>query len=507
MDYPIWEVPYLGGSMVIAIIAIIHIFIAHFAVGAGIYNAFTETFSLRKNNPTLRQFLRDNSKLIILLPFIGGAITGVGIWFSIALVSPESVSLLIHLFLWGWAIEWVFFLLEIIFGYIYYYTWDRISPAFHCFVGWVYAIAAFLSLVVINGILTFMLSPAAFDSAVQPMRFDFWPAIINPTYFPSLILRTISSLALAAIFAMVLVNASRKYTREEQHIVIRHAGQFLLPLIFMIPAAVWFMLQAPEEAVFYIKGGAVAMTILFAVALFASTLIGLYSYIAIILRRKYVNLETSILLMAIALMATGAGEFVREGMRKPYLVWGHMYSNGILQTRLPEMQRELDRQPFDSVGALRYFPWAVQPAGTTFSDNAFAMQDPNSFSELRTTVAGRITRGRWLYNGQCLRCHSLEGYNAIKPLVYRWNQQTLEDTLTKLHEIKRFMPPFVGTAEDREDLALFLNNLDGSMDPIQATHVSKWLIIHRNDSSPPSRSGLGKDRHRYSLIQYQEELR
>jgi cytochrome bd-type quinol oxidase subunit 1 len=464
MDYPIWEIPYLGGSMVIAIIAIIHIFIAHFAVGAGIFNAFTETFSLRHNNPTLRQFLRDNSKLIILLPFIGGAITGVGIWFSIALVSPETTSLLIHLFLWGWAIEWVFFLLEIVFGYIYYYTWDRVSPRMHCYVGWIYAIAAFLSLVVINGILTFMLSPAGFDSAAQPMQFDFWAAVLNPTYFPSLILRTISTLALAALFAIVLVNASRRYTREEQHTVIRHAGKFLIPLIFMIPAAVWFMLQAPEEAVFYIKGGAVAMTILFAVSLFASTLIGLYSYGAIILRRRYVSLETSILLLAIALMATGASEFVREGMRKPYLVWGHMYSNGILKNRLPQMQQELDRQPFDSVGALRYSPWAVQPTGTTLSDQAFGNLDPNSFSELRLTQQGRIARGHWIYNGQCLRCHSLEGYNAIKLLVYRWNQQTIEETLAKLHEIKLFMPPFVGAEEDRQDLALFLNSLDDSMD-------------------------------------------
>lgn len=496
MDYPIWEVPYLGGSMVIAIIAIIHIFIAHFAVGAGIYNAFTETASLRNHNPTLRQFLRDNSKLIILLPFIGGVVTGVGIWFSIALVSPETTSLLIHLFLWGWAIEWVFFLLEIVFGYIYYYTWDRISPGFHCFVGWVYAIAAFLSLVVINGILTFMLSPAGFDSAVSPMQFDFWPAILNPTYLPSLVLRTISCLSLAAIFAMVLVNASRKYTRQEKHIVIRHAGRFLVPLIFMIPAAVWFMLQAPEESVFYIKGGAVAITILFAVSLFASTLIGLYSYIAIILRRAYVNLETSVLLMAIALMATGASEFVREGMRKPYLVWGHMYSNGILTTRQPQMQKELDRMPFDSIGALRYFPWAVQPTGTEFSDKDFSIQDPNRFAELRTTQEGRIARGRWLYKGQCLRCHSLEGYNAIKPLVYRWNQQTLEETIAKLNEIKRFMPPFVGVKEDRRDLALFLNRLDGSMD-YEGFSESQYQSMLDN---------YQRDRHRSSPALFQEGL-
>ena len=190
--------------MVIAVVAIVHVFIAHFAVGAGIFNAFTETISLRSDNPTLRWFLRDNSHLIILLPFIGGAVTGVGIWFSIALVSPETTSVLIHLFLWAWATEWVFFLVEIIAGYIYYYSWGRVSDRVHCFIGWVYAISAFLSLVLINGIITFMLSPGeSLDSSVRPFAFDFWAGLLNPTHWPSVILRTVSAVSIAAIFSGV----------------------------------------------------------------------------------------------------------------------------------------------------------------------------------------------------------------------------------------------------------------------------------------------------------------
>ncbi|MBN1846748.1 MAG: cytochrome ubiquinol oxidase subunit I [Sedimentisphaerales bacterium] len=481
MEYPIWEVPYLGGSMVIALIAIVHIFIAHFAVGAGIFNACMETFSLRNQQPVLRRFLRDNSRLIILLPFIGGAVTGVGIWFSIALVSPETTSLLIHLFLWGWAIEWVFFLLEIIFGYIYYYSWDRLAPRRHCLVGWVYALAAFLSLVVINGIVSFMLSPVGFDSSTRPMAFAFWPALFNPTYAPSLLLRTVSSLALAALFAMVLVNACRGYTHQQRHTVIRYAGIFLVPLVVMIPAAIWFFYEAPAESTFYVKGGAVAMTLLFAVSLFASTLIGLYGYGAVLVRRRYVNLETSILLLALALMATGASEFVREGIRKPYLIWGHLYSNGIAKARLPSMQRQLEQDPGDAVGALRFTPWAVRPAEAGWNYQTFARLDDQALRQLRSTPAGRIIRGRWLFNGQCLRCHSLAGYNAIRPLVHRWSQDTLEQTLGRLDEIKLFMPPFVGNQNDRRDLALFLNSLDGSQDG------PEWTV-----SRPPAPDDLGQ---------------
>jgi len=469
MDYPIWQVPYLGGAMVIALVAIIHVFIAHFAVGAGIFNALTETFALRRNEETLRQFLRDNSKLIILLPFIGGAVTGVGIWFSIALVSPDATGFLIHLFLWGWAIEWVFFLVEIVSGYVYYYSWGRISHALHCLLGWIYAAAAFLSLVVINGILSFMLSPAGLDSSQRPMVFDFWTALFNPTYGPSLVLRTISALALAALFAMVLVNAARKYNQPQRDIVVQHAGRYLLPLILMVPAAFWYFLRVPAQSIFYIKGGAIAMTLLFAFGLAASTLIGLYSYGAIILRRRTVNLETAVLLLAIALVATGSSEFVREGMRKPYLIWDHMYSNGMLKAQVPAMNAKIANQPAAQASALQFSRWAIQPNDvppndiqpndTGMSDDDFINFDGDVIAELRKTNNGRTKLGRWLYNAQCLRCHTITGYNAMRPLVYDWSETMIDDALKQLDKVKPFMPPFVGSDADRKDLTAYLYRL------------------------------------------------
>lgn len=35
MEYPFFDVPLLGGSLLIAGIAIFHVFIAHFSVGSG----------------------------------------------------------------------------------------------------------------------------------------------------------------------------------------------------------------------------------------------------------------------------------------------------------------------------------------------------------------------------------------------------------------------------------------------------------------------------------------
>jgi len=450
MDYPIWTVPYLGGAMVIAIIAIVHVFIVYFAIGAGIFNALTETFALKNHNHTLRQFLRDNSRLIILLPFIGGVVTGVGIWFSIALVSPETTVVLIHLFLWAW-------------GYIYYYTWDRLSARSHCFVGWVYAIAALMSLLAINGILSFMLSPAALDSSKTPFAFDFWPAFFNPTYWPSLILRGIASLALAAIFAFVLVNASKNYDQTQRDTVVRYAGRFLLPLILMVPVTGWFFLCSPPAARFYVvQGGSIVMVMFFAFAAVAYILIALYSYIAIIYHRRSINLETSLLLLALALITIGAAEFIREGIRKPYLIWNHLYSNGLIKSQLQPLKDQLSKMDRADATVLKFSPWAIKPQHAHISDEDFYSANPQTFNAMRDSFPGKIKRGRWIYDAQCLRCHCIDGYNAVRPLVHHWSYKLTNYSLRYLDELKPSMPPFIGTIRDREDISHYLHSLNGT---------------------------------------------
>jgi hypothetical protein len=42
MEYPVWQVPYLGGGLPIAVIAVIHVYLAHFAVGGGLFLVWTE---------------------------------------------------------------------------------------------------------------------------------------------------------------------------------------------------------------------------------------------------------------------------------------------------------------------------------------------------------------------------------------------------------------------------------------------------------------------------------
>ena len=461
MDYPVFSVPFLGASMLIAVVAIVHVYIAHFAVGAGIFNAITETWALKKDSQALRRFLKDNSHFIILLPFIGGAVTGVGIWFTIALSSPETVSALIHFFVWGWAIEWTFFVVEIISGYVYYYGWDRMSKKAHCFVGWLYAISAFLSLVVINGILTFMLTPGnALDSTVSPMQFDFWAGVFNPSYWPQLIIRSIGALSLAAMFSMMLVNVGKRYSQDEKDEVTVYAGKYFIPFILLLPAGLWFYLVCPAMAQHYLQGGSVIMLMFFTMCAGAISLIGVYGYWAVVINKKPVSLEMSVLLLLLAVGAAGGGEFVREGIRKPYLIYNHIYSNGFRVADVPAIQEKCDKREIDTI--LRMSPWCVQPNDTGMTDEEFYALDIGDMGKDLRDYKTKIIKGSWVYDQQCLRCHSLDGYNSMKALTKGWSKEAISEVTTKLDEIKMFMPPFVGTLRDRDCLNFYVHSLNGA---------------------------------------------
>ena len=49
--------------------------------------------------------------------------TGVGIWFSAALVNPAAIGSLIRVFFWAWFVEWLVFVAEVGLILIYYLTW------------------------------------------------------------------------------------------------------------------------------------------------------------------------------------------------------------------------------------------------------------------------------------------------------------------------------------------------------------------------------------------------
>jgi len=112
MNYPVWDVSF-GAGLLIALVAVLHVFVSYFAVGGGLFLVLTERKARRNNDSALLTWLKSYTKFFVLVTVVFGAVSGVGIWFTIGLISLTATSNLIHAYVWGWGIEWVFFFVEI----------------------------------------------------------------------------------------------------------------------------------------------------------------------------------------------------------------------------------------------------------------------------------------------------------------------------------------------------------------------------------------------------------
>lgn len=64
MNFPIWEVPYLGGGLFIGIVAVLYVFISHFAAGGGLFLVLTERKAYRENNPAMLEYVKKHLEII-----------------------------------------------------------------------------------------------------------------------------------------------------------------------------------------------------------------------------------------------------------------------------------------------------------------------------------------------------------------------------------------------------------------------------------------------------------
>jgi mono/diheme cytochrome c family protein len=446
MNYPVWDVPVIGSGLVIGIIAVIHVLISHFAVGGGLFLALTETKALREGRRDWREKLQKHSKFFLVLTGVYGAVTGVGIWFSIGLVNPEGTSALIHNFVFGWAIEWVVFLVELSLAAVYYYTWDRIPDKTHERIGWLYAIASFATLVIINGILSFKLTPSAAWLAAAGTGAEpdfFFQAFFNATYFPSLALRTLACISLAGIWSLVFF--SRLDSDVEGPLkdeLIRWSAKWLAPAYLLMPVFfAWYILAVPADhrvlmglGMSTIGSGAFTqVTRMALITMMTSATIGGVVYFLAWRNPRDFAFGHAVSVLFLALLATASTESVREMLRKPFVVNNYLYSNSV---RVADVARK------NSQGYLEDSPW-----------------NPDRADHLT------IATGRRMFQGQCLSCHTTDGYRSLRRLLNGRDGKSIGNVLQMLHDHKpdspyiKYMPPLVGTPGEIEALRVYLDRL------------------------------------------------
>ena len=424
MNYPIWDVPLISGGIVIAVVAIVHVFISHFAVGGGIYLVLTERKARRENDEALLGFLRGQSLFFLVLTLVAGALTGVGIWFTISLVSPDATSSLLHVFVWIWATEWVFFLVEIISILVYYYGWDRLEPRDHMRVGWIYAGSAWVSLVLITGILAFMLTPGAWTNT-----HDLHDAFFNPTFWPSVLLRTGVAVALGGVYALVTASLLADQGLRER--VIRYSALWVRWAFAVIPlAGVWFLFAAPNRARDLPIGGSAVIQIFLILTLAFSLFIFAFTHLGAYWGARRFGLPMALVLLSMAFLVVGTGEWLREAVRKPYVIGNYMYSNSVRTEDVGRLREQ---------GVLGTALWSRVPA---------------------VEAGNEEEAGQEVFRLLCSSCHTVAGYNAIRPIVKDWNEAYIDSQLQNLDVLKAVMPPFLGSDAERKALAKWLAGLD-----------------------------------------------
>jgi hypothetical protein len=323
-------------------------------------------------------------------------------------------------------------------------------------VGWVYAGASAFTLIIINGILTFMLTPGDAWLAVAGTGQEagkFWNAFFNPTYWPSLFLRTCVCASLAGIWA--LISASRIDGEKQPALkssLVKWSVKWLVPSFVAMPfLMIWYVAMVPATQRTLLTLGigtigsgtfSVVTRIALLIIITSATIIGVAYFLAYRNPVEF-NLSHAIAVLLLALIATGSGEYAREMLRKPYVIGRWMYSNGV---RVPYANR------IDQQGYLVHSEWVWNGANSSYS------------------------RGEAIFRGECGSCHTLAGYRPLKTLLAGRDRANIGSFITMLHEYKpdspyrRFMPPMVGARQDVDDLS---NYLDVQVNPPTASRPSR----------------------------------
>ena len=414
MNYPVLDFFQGGGGLLIAVIAVVHVYVAHFAVGGGLFLVLTEAMARKKKSDALLQYTKGSTRFFLLLTMVFGGLTGVGIWFTIGIVSPEATAKLIETFLFAWAAEWVFFSVEITALLIYWYRFDTMRPSDHIRVGWIYFASAWLSLFIINGVISFMLTPGAWLETGR-----FYDAFFNPGFWPSVVFRTAIAIWAAGLFGFVTVAFSKE---EEVRDGMRRFYTYWVVGMGVAVLAVGrvYLVSVPE---FHLAGryeSAATVSQLVSAFTWGTLAIMVLAAFMGVLKSPKAGKALALVVLVAGLLHMGLFEMVREHARKPWIITGVLYANSIS----PDEADALNSQ-----GLRSQSPW----------------------------LAGEHLTGRNLFKTQCLSCHSVDGpINDIMPLTARYTPEGLEQALAGQGQLHSYMPPFFGDDMERRMLSRWL---------------------------------------------------
>jgi hypothetical protein len=196
-------------------------------------------------------------------------------------------------------------------------------------------------------------------------------------------------------------------------------------------------------------------------------LIGGYIVVGLWRQKLYINGATATLLLALAFGASAGGEFVREGVRKPYTIRDVLYSNSITPEQVAHLRE----------------------VGCTTND-PFPLRDAAAFP------SEQLRLGALTFRNQCAVCHTVSGVNGLTHLMGSWSINQQRMNVAKLQLTKGFMPPFAGTPRELEALVRYMRwesagRPPASEEPVDSrvlAQIRAWLDEAGTQPAPVARS-------------------
>lgn len=473
MDIPLFHLDWLNNRMLIAIIAILHVLINHsLAVGFMPLMTWLEQKGVMRSkaneitDTAWDKLVYKSMWTAFIITTTVGAMTGVGIWFSVSLASPDSIASLIRVFYFAWFTEWLVFVTEVVLILIYFLTWKSAnkslkSKMLHIRFGWFLSFFSWVTMAIIVSILGFMMDPGNWNNEQTLLN-----GFTNPLYIPQLAYRTPLAMTLAGTVGLFLTSIfARKdeALRKSAMQTISKWTLFWLP--FAIAGSIYYYQFIPKANIANMSVAvgtqdfAAWYDLLGYALLIVPTLVATAAVVGW-WRPKYLGTTFSTLVMLCAFGFLALFERVREFIRKPYVISDYMYSNLLRQEDYPLYKKD---------GILKWATYTSTP---------------------QITADNKIEAGRNVFMLTCSRCHTTQGINSITYVFDRmygfdgkpFDAGAMRNYINGMHTARAFMPPFPGNKKEVEALVAYIKSLQVNPESLEGAQ-SAGLRLNPNHST------------------------
>ncbi len=463
MDFPIFHLDFFGDRLLIAVIAVIHVIINH-GLAVGFLPIVTlmeyRGYKASKNGFPEGEKWDNLAYKFMFVAFVitttFGALTGVGIWFSAALISPASIGSLIRIFFMAWFIEWIIFMLEVIFIMIYFLTWKKSNKDFaakkkHIIAGTALSIFSWLTMAIIVGILGFMMNSGSWVE-----QKSLFTGFTNPMYLPQLAFRTPMAFVMAGSITFFLTFLFLRKDFDFKKIVLKNIAYWMFiwtPHVFF--AGIYYYSLIPDLMLANLPVAIATQafqqwydSLLY--YLIAAIIVSMLFTVWFAFKPKRVPVFAAIIPILVIIVTMGTFERFREFVRKPFVLEDYMYSNQLLLD---------DYKIFQNDGVLKHATYT---------------------STHEVTKENILEAGKNVFDITCSRCHTHHNVNSVvrkfeklfSPNGEPLDKQKMKDYIPVMHKGRYYMPPFPGNSPETDALVEYILSIQKSDINIPGSQVN-----------------------------------